>query len=115
DLKRNVLTQNVAGFSKALLEGGQAARRIDNVKKPDHRHRRLLRARRQRPCSRRAAEQRDKRAAVHSITSSARASSVGGISRPRAFAVVMFMLRSNLVGCSTGISAAFVPRRILST
>ena len=39
----------------------------------------LLRARRQRP-SRRAAEQRDELALVHSITSSARASSVGGIS-----------------------------------
>src|SRR5262249_34468701 len=52
---------------------------------------------------------------VYSITSSARASSVDGISRPRAFAVVMFMTRSNLVGCSTGRSAGFAPRRILST
>jgi hypothetical protein len=34
------------------------------------------------PCSRRAAEQRDERAAPHSITSSAVASSVGGTSRP---------------------------------
>ena len=42
---------------------------------------------------------------------SARASSVDGISRPRAFAVVMFMMRSNLVGCSTGMSPGFVPRR----
>src|SRR6516164_9524801 len=75
---------------------------------------RLLRVRRERPRSR-AAEQRDERAALHSITSSARASSVGGISRPRAFAVVMFMMRSNLVGCSTGMSAGFAPRRILST
>src|SRR5262249_7547372 len=55
------------------------------------------------------------RTTCHSITSSARASKVGGISRPRAFAVVMFMMRSNLVGCSTGISAGFAPRRILST
>src|SRR5262249_5995593 len=38
----------------------------------------------------RAAEQRDECAAVHSITSSARARSVGGISRPSAFAVVRF-------------------------
>src|SRR5712672_3917387 len=37
----------------------------------------------------------------HSITSSARASSVAGISRPSAFAVIMLMTRSNLVGCST--------------
>ena len=38
----------------------------------------LLRVRRQRPRRRRAAEQRDKLAPPHSITSSARASSVGG-------------------------------------
>jgi hypothetical protein len=36
-----------------------------------------LRARRQRTCDRHAAEQRDERAPFHSITSSARASSVG--------------------------------------
>ena len=39
----------------------------------------------------------------------------GGISRPRAFAVVRLTTRSNLVGCSTGRSAGFVPRKILST
>src|SRR6516164_7214115 len=49
------------------------------------------------------------RTTCHSITSSARASSVGGMSRPRAFAVVRFMVRSNLVGCSTGRSAGFAP------
>jgi hypothetical protein len=52
---------------------------------------------------------------LHSITSSARASSVGGISRPSALAVIRLMTRSNLVGCSTGRSAGFAPRRILST
>ena len=51
----------------------------------------------------------------YSITSSARASSDGGISRPSALAVVRLMTRSNLVGCSTGRSAGFAPRRILST
>ena len=34
----------------------------------------------------------------HSITSSARASSIAGISRPSAFAVLRLMLSSNLVG-----------------
>jgi hypothetical protein len=48
------------------------------LEKPDHRHRRLLRARRERPRGRRAAEKRDELAAVHSITSSARASTLGG-------------------------------------
>jgi hypothetical protein len=44
--------------------------------KSDHRHR-LLRARRERPRGRCAAEECDERAALHSITSSASASSVG--------------------------------------
>src|SRR5215472_9006344 len=52
---------------------------------------------------------------THSITSSAVASSVGGISRPSVFAIVRFMMRSNLVGNSTGRSPGFAPCRILST
>jgi hypothetical protein len=52
---------------------------------------------------------------AYSITSSARASSVGGTSRPSAFAVVRLTTNSNLVGCSTGMSLGFAPRRILST
>ena len=39
----------------------------------------------------------------------------GGTSRPSAFAVTRLMMRSNLVGCSTGMSDGLVPRRILST
>src|SRR5262245_18850263 len=76
----------------------------------------LLCARRDRP-RHRAAEQRDELATLytHSITSSARASSVGGTSRPSALAVVRLMTRSNLVDCSIGRSAGLVPRRILST
>ena len=55
-----------------------------DAKEPDGRPlRRLLRARRERPRRRRAAEQRDELAPFHSITSSARASSDGG-SRARA-------------------------------
>src|SRR5262249_52006848 len=76
---------------------------------------RLLREslRRRRQC--RATEQRDELAAFHSITSSARASSVGGRVMPRAAAVSTFTTRSNLVGCSTGMSPGFAPRRILLT
>jgi putative tryptophan/tyrosine transport system substrate-binding protein len=48
-------------------------------------------------------------------TSSARNRNDSGIVTPSAFAVVRLMTRSNLVGCSTGISAGFAPRRILST
>ena len=48
----------------------------------------LLRTRRERPHRRSAAEQRDKFASPHSMTSSALASRVGGTVSPRAFAVL---------------------------
>jgi hypothetical protein len=51
----------------------------------------------------------------YSITSSARASNVEGTSKPSAIAVIRLTTSSNLIGCSTGRSAGFVPRRILST
>src|SRR5262249_9490701 len=51
---------------------------------------------------------------LHSITLSARSRSESWIVSPIALAVVRLMTRSNLVGCSTGISPGFVPRRILS-
>src|SRR5215472_11526132 len=63
----------------------------------------------------RAAEQRDECAPLHSITSSARSRTASGILSPSALAVVRLMTKSNLVGCSTGMSAGFAPRRILST
>src|SRR5262245_38341515 len=50
---------------------------------------------------------------THSITSSARASSLSGIWRPSALAVLRLITNSNLVGCSTGNSAGFAPLRIL--
>src|SRR5262249_43236945 len=49
----------------------------------------------------------------YSITSSARSRNPSGRFSPRALAVVRLMMRSNLVGCSTGRSAGFAPRRIL--
>src|SRR5215472_1336249 len=76
---------------------------------PDTRHlARLLPPRRERPRNR-AAEQRDEGAALHSITSSARASSVCGTVRPSAFAVLRLMTSSYLVGACTGRSAGFSP------
>src|SRR5262249_15332161 len=74
----------------------------------------LLRPRRERPCQR-AAEERDKRAAGHSITSSARASNVGGTLRPSALATLRLIANSNLVGACTGRSAALAPPRMRST
>src|SRR5262249_27976968 len=53
--------------------------------------------------------------AIYSITSSARASRLGWISRPSSLAVFMLMTSSNLVARSTGRSAGFAPLRILPT
>src|SRR5262249_29713672 len=117
-LDRHVLTLDEARFLQPIAECAQTVRegfRRYRVDKPDHRHRGLLRARRERPRNCCAAEQRDERAPLHSITSSARASSDGGMVRPSTFAVVWWMVSSNLVGCWTGISPGFAPRRILST
>src|SRR5581483_7757058 len=49
------------------------------------------------------------------ITSSARASTVGGKSRPSVLAVPRLTTSSNLVGCSTGRSAGLAPLRMRST
>src|SRR5215831_14859064 len=70
----------------------------------------LLRARRERPRRRRAAEQRYERAPLdHSITSSAMASSLSGIVRLSALAVFRLIKKSNLLGCTTGKSAGTAP------
>src|SRR5262249_52601796 len=94
------------------LVGKRSQRRA--AEKSGYWHRWLLRLRRERP-RRRAAEQRDELAAFHSITSSARASSVGGISRPNALAVLRLMTNSYLVGSMTGRSAGFAPLTIRAT
>src|SRR5262249_52472408 len=108
-----------AEFAQPLHKSGNPpvhGYRRARAQEPDGWWLRLLRARRERPCRRRAAEQRsDEIAPPHSITSSARASSVGGTSRPSALAVVRLTTKSNLVGCSTGMSPGFAPRKILST
>jgi hypothetical protein len=76
---------------------------------------RLLRTPRERPCGCHAAEQREEPAPIHSITSSAIASSFSGMVTPSALAIVRLMIKSNLVGCSIGRSDGFAPRMILST
>src|SRR5262249_35006808 len=72
----------------------------------------LLRSRRHRP-RRRAAEQCDELAPFHSITSSARASRIGGTSSPSILAVLRLMNNSNLLTCCTGRLAGFSPLSIL--
>src|SRR4051794_39518991 len=84
--------------------GESAASNLHRPPFADRRYR-LLHARRERPCSRRTAEQRDELAPLHSITSSARASNEGGTSRLSAFAVFKLITSSYLVGACTGRSA----------
>src|SRR5262245_40714340 len=106
-----VATLDIPSLVQALTECGREFRengRRPAIEKTDHRHRRLLRARRERPRSR-AADERDEIAALHSITSSARSRIEVGSSTPIALAVVVLMTSSNLVGNSTGRSAAGVP------
>src|SRR5262249_27249075 len=89
-LDRKIYAFAIAGVLEALGKSAQRPQKSFGrlrIEKPNHRHRRLLRARRQWP-RRRAAEQRDELTPSHSITSSAMASSVGGTLRPSAFAVL---------------------------
>src|SRR5207248_4744443 len=51
----------------------------------------------------------------HSITCSAPASSILGITMPRAFAVLRLITSSNFVGACTGRSAGLAPRRMRLT
>src|SRR5262249_61858010 len=58
-LDRHILALDVAGFTKALAECGQIACTINRpraAKESYHRHRRLLRPHRERPCGRGAAD-----------------------------------------------------------
>jgi hypothetical protein len=52
------------------------------------------------------------RSQTYSITSSARASSVGGTVRPSILAVSALMTSSNLLACTTGNSAGLAPLRM---
>src|SRR5262249_56733218 len=88
------------------------ARSVEPVagEKTDDRHGCRLRARHDRPRGR-AAEQGEERAALHSITSSAVASSTYGTVTPSALAAFMLTTNSNLVGRSIGRSPGRAPRR----
>src|SRR5262245_62062351 len=88
---RKVMTFHVARVPQALARRGRpvcVGAWRGTVQEPNDRHCRLRPPRRDRPCRRRAAEQRDELAAPHSITSSARASSDGGTMRPSILAVL---------------------------
>src|SRR6516164_5453416 len=91
---------NVIGFRRPLAQI------------TDHRDDRLLRTNHLRIGEGHAGKQRDKLAPLHSITSSARAESVGGISNPSVFAVFRLITNWKLVGCATGRSPGFSPLRM---
>src|SRR5262249_3728023 len=114
---RHVLALDVTGVSEALPERGHELGPFSSeggIDEADHRHRRLLRARRQRP-RRRAAKQGDELAAVHSITPTARSSRPIGSSIPNARAALRLTMSENLVGCCTGKSPGLTPLRMRST
>src|SRR6516225_9283954 len=95
-----VLTLNITHVRKTAAERSIEAhgnRLPQAAEIANHRHRRLLRARRERP-RRCAADECDERAAVHSITSSARASSIGGTWRPIVLAAFRLITSSNFTG-----------------
>src|SRR5262249_45759107 len=106
------------GRTEALTEAldiGRITVSRGRAEKPDRGRRRLLRACPEWPRRGRAAEKRDEIGPPHSISSSARSRNDSGMASLSALAVVRLKTKSHLVGCSTGNSAAFVPRRILST
>src|SRR5262249_6234280 len=100
-----------------VKSGEKLARQFERceVEKPDHWHRWLLRARRERPRRRRAAEERDELAPPHSITSSARPANGSGTVSPRALATLRLMTRVYLSARWIGKSPGFAPLRIRST
>ena len=88
---------------------------IGSTQKAYERHRMLsLRAPMQR-IEQYATYSRNEGASSHSMTSSARASKVVGMSSPMVFAALWLITSSNFVGCSIGKSPGLAPLRTLST
>jgi hypothetical protein len=94
-----------------LLQFGIVLREGYHDANPTH----LLRPRRERPRGSRTAKERDKLAAIHSITLSARNSIDSEIESPMAFAAFRLMTSSNFTACSTGRSPGLAPLRTRST
>jgi hypothetical protein len=84
----------VASFAASLKGSGRVPEETYPVNLP-----RLLRARRERPCGGRAAEEGHECAPLHSITSSTATRSVSGTVRPSAFAALRLMTSRYVVGC----------------
>src|SRR5215471_6543402 len=113
--ERDVLTLDISGIVQTIAKCSHVVLSLVEGRvadESDHRHRRLLRSRSQRPRGCRAAEQRDELAAFHSITSSASKSRLSEILMPSFLAALRLTTNSNFVGRSTGKSAGWVPLRM---
>src|SRR5262245_11749135 len=91
----DIMTFGITNVPQAFCEGRDEQTEIlwrRLMKEAHNGFRHPLRACHQRPCER-ATQQWDELSASHSITSSARASSVGGTSRPSALAVLRLIAR----------------------
>src|SRR5262249_9608178 len=115
----DIAALDITGFFEALLKGAQPVCGEFTWLRPnvtDHRRRRLLRPRRQRPRGRCTTNKRDELAALHlwhhSITSSGRARSAGCTTSPSNRAACRLMTSSNLIACTTGKSAGLAPLRM---
>src|SRR5436190_14739830 len=112
----NIAAFDEAGFLEALCHRADLSSiKVAATEQADQCHHRLLRPRRERPRGRRAYSSEELATLHHSITSSARARSVGDTSRPNALAVLRLMTSSYLVGACTGNSPGFSPFRMRST
>src|SRR5262245_14314919 len=116
-LNREVMSLDPSQLPEAIFKRDHARLCLRIVGDKTHQHADPphplgLRPRRERPRRRRAADEGDELAAVHSIASSTLASSCGGTSMPSALAVCRLMTNWNFVDCSTGRSAGFAPLRI---
>src|SRR5262249_861851 len=115
---RDGATLDPAQFTQSLHENSRPRTPERSVRAQDPdcwQPTRLLRACRDRRRSPPAQHAEAVASLHHSITSSARASRVGGMSRPSVLAVLRLIVSSYLVGCWTGSSATFAPLRIRST
>src|SRR5262245_18697052 len=111
--RREILIQGQAGMRNN--DSKEPALRFDSCKFLFHRARLATFATLSAKTGRERVQQWIHQKADYSITSSASASRVGGISTPSAFAVARLMTSSNLVPSSTGSSPGFSPLSIRPT
>src|SRR5262249_53324101 len=111
----NILTFGISQIGQTgpeTLEYSPNRKFRTQIEPANRRHCGLLGTRSAWPNSSRTGDKGDERAALHSITSSARAISEGGTVRPSAFAVFKLITNSNFLGCNTGKSAGLSPLRM---